>query len=146
MHFNQLNYSSKNTSEVVYTSDENFIVRLKAMIDKALINADVHMPSEFFEQFDKAEDYLFDFKGTVEPNYISPEPQQTVYPIWVKASERLPDIYDPSSFHFELDLRRVNGEFISDEVFEYYNPATCTYKHLEKEEFHRLRWLDEGKV
>lgn len=30
--FNQLNYSSKNTSEVVYTSDENFIVRLKAMI------------------------------------------------------------------------------------------------------------------
>lgn len=105
------------------------------------------MPSEFFEQFDKAEDYLFDFKGTVDPTPISPEPQQTVYPIWVKASERLPDMETAELNHYRLDGIRSKGELINAEdqgiVFFLYRNRV---PDVVVEDLSRVEWLDEEKA
>lgn len=64
----QSTYKSHYRSEVIYKSDKNFIVRLKAMVDRAINEAGYKLPTKFFEQFDNAENYLFESREQTPDN------------------------------------------------------------------------------
>jgi hypothetical protein len=80
----KLKYSSPYPSEVVYRSDKNFIVRLKAMIDRNMKEAGYSTYDDRFksliQSFDNAEEYLFD---------ESPGPATPSVEVYRKALEQI---------------------------------------------------------
>lgn len=66
---------------------------------------------------------------------------------WVRASEKLPELYpvnNSSQNHYELDGRKVDGYFLDNQRFEYFDPIIAGYRQLELDAFNRIQWLDES--
>ena len=64
-------YKSPYPSVVTYRSDKNFVVRLKAFVDKSLSKFGFSLPDEFYQLFNNSEDYFFESKtneNAVAPN------------------------------------------------------------------------------
>jgi hypothetical protein len=61
---------------------------------------------------------------------------------WVKASEKMPDLYDEAEIHYKFDGKKIYGvEFMTD-GFEIYNGSK--YIGFYNEHLHRLEYLDES--
>lgn len=78
--------------------------------------------------------------------YANNASQQKSAGVWVKASERMPELYpinNSHEFHYRLDGYKVDGFFLHSQCFEYFNPEIAGYTQLELTEFNRIEWLDE---
>lgn len=78
---------------------------------------------------------------------LNSEPSPHGAGVWVKASDRLPDIISSANNHYKLDHWKVDGFFGKANgitKFSYYDQLDKDYKELPESEFHRILWLDES--
>ncbi|MBC7947199.1 MAG: hypothetical protein H7Y42_04915 [Chitinophagaceae bacterium] len=149
--FKDPRYSSPYDPEVCYTSDKGFIVRLKAITERALLAYGQQLPREFYDSFDNAEKYLFasKVKNIKEVNGEAWTAFQKVKEHLERAEARLNDI-DLTEFG-KGDLAGVNEAL---EVLRFWEKKTPSHpgeptdadeKEVMMQAFDKVRKLFEGR-